>query len=268
MGAAQRDTMLDLTGKVAFVSGAEQDVGAAVAAQLAQRGAKVGANDIFAERAKGTAAAIANSGGTAMAAPANDTDCEQIVGAIRSLVDAYGPVDILVNNAGVPPEGFSVLPFRQTTQNDWDNYIKSDIHGAMYSAQAVLESIQNHRFGRIITIVADSGRFGEPSMAAYVALKAAAAGFMRALAKETARFGVTRNSLSLGSIEPPVELRTERDEKRARLYPMHQLGRPDVIAGTVTYLASNEAGWGTGPDHFDQWGDYVASQAQHVDEAT
>lgn len=258
MRAVRGYTMFDLTGKVASVSGAGQGVSAAVAAWLAERGAKVGANDILAERAKAIAGAIADSGGTAMAAPADVTDCEQIVGAIRSVAAVYGPIDILVNNAEVPPEGFSIVPFRQTTQKDWDRYININIYGVMYSAQAVLESMQSRRIGRIITIVSDSGRFGEPNMAAYAASKAAAAGFMRALSKEAGPFGITCNSLSLGSIEPAVELRSERDEKRARLYPMRRLGRPDDIAAAVVYLASDEASWVTGQT-ISINGGYVAS---------
>jgi NAD(P)-dependent dehydrogenase (short-subunit alcohol dehydrogenase family) len=241
-----QSNLFDLTGKVAFVSGAGQGVGAAIASRLAERGAMVAVNDISPERATAVAEAIVVQGGIAMAAPADVTDREQIGRAIQVVADAFGPVDILVNNAGVPPEGFSITPFGQTSRKDWDRYIDINVYGVMYSAHAVLESMQSRGYGRIITIVSDSGRYGEPNMAAYAASKAAAAGFMRALAKEAGPAGITCNSLSLGSIEPPPELRSERDEKRARFYPMRRLGRPDDIAGAVVYLASDEAGWVTG----------------------
>lgn len=240
------DSLFDLTGRTAFVSAAGQGVGACIAAWLARRGARVGVNDISAERAEATVTAIRDDGGDAMTAIADITDRDQLARAIGDVTAAFGPIDILINNGGVPPQGFDFRPFPQTVREDWDRYIDLNLHGVMHSVQEVLEPMRQRGFGRIVTIVSDAGRYGEPGMAAYAASKAGAAGFMRALSKDVGPDGITCNSLSLGSIEPPAGQRTEKDERRVGRYPMRRLGRPEDVAAAAIYLASNEAGWMTG----------------------
>lgn len=236
--------LFDLSGRVALVTGAGQNVGAGIAVRLAQRGAAVAVNDYFPERAESTVRSITAAGGRAIAVPADVTDQDAVRGAVQRSVDELGSVDILVNNVGVPPNGIALGTFLDTTPADWDRYFQINLYGVMYGVHAVLPAMIERRWGRIVTIVSDAGRFGEPSMAAYGASKAGAAGFVRGISKEVGRHGVTSNAISLGGMSNPEY--AEGAEARARRYPMKRLGTPDDVAAAVVWLASDDAGWITG----------------------
>lgn len=243
-GRIEPRRLFDLSGRVAVVTGAGQGVGAGIARRLAEHGATVAVNDLVAERAEATASAIREAGGTAQAVTADVCDARAVAEGLRQVVGDLGPVDVLVNNAGVPPSGMHFAAFAETAPADWDRYIQLNLYGVMHCARAVLPPMIDRGWGRLVTIVSDAGRFGEPNMAAYCAAKAGAAGLVRAISREVARFGVTSNAISLGSIEPPEPDVTAA--ARATRYPTKRLGRPDDIAAAVVWLSSEEAGWVTG----------------------
>ncbi|MFI5958899.1 SDR family NAD(P)-dependent oxidoreductase [Cryptosporangium sp. NPDC051539] len=228
------------------MTGAGQGVGAETAARLAGRGARVAVNDIAGDRSEQVVDRITAAGGIAVSVVADVRDPDAIAEATGRVEHELGPIDILVNNAGVPPTGFRLSPFVQTSPDEWDAYIGLSLYGVMHCTKAVLAGMIERKWGRIIAITSDAGRYGEAGMTAYSAAKAGAAGFMRALAKEVGPDGITCNCLSLGSIEPPPELRSERDERRALRYPMRRLGRPEDVAGAVVWLSVEESEWITG----------------------
>jgi 3-oxoacyl-[acyl-carrier protein] reductase len=107
--------------------------------------------------------------------------------------------------------------------------------------------------GRIVTIVSDAGRVGEPRLSAYAAAKAGAAGFVRSIAKETGRYGITCNAISLSTLEPPIpagqmEAFMQRDQVKAQLsrYTIRRYGKPDEVAAMALFLCSEAASWITG----------------------
>jgi 3-oxoacyl-[acyl-carrier protein] reductase len=107
--------------------------------------------------------------------------------------------------------------------------------------------------GRIVTIVSDAGRVGEARLVAYSAAKAGAAGFVRALARETGRYGITANAVSLSTLEPPLEepvksefLASERAKAHVSRYVIRRFGKPDDVASMVLFLCSDAAAWITG----------------------
>ena len=167
------------------------------------------------------------------------TDEVQLAAAVDDATRALGPVDILVNNAGVPLEGTSRTPFIDSVPASWAGPLTLNVVGVLLCTHAVLRSMTERGWGRIITIVSEAGRVGEPGMAVYSAAKAGAAGFSRALAKEVGPAGVTSNAVSLGAIFRPQDWPDEGVLARAvKRYPMRRLGRPSDVATTVAWLAS------------------------------
>jgi len=246
---------IDLSGRTALVTGGGHGVGRAIAASLAAAGAHVLVNDYFADRAAEAAKEIAAAGGSAEPRPFDVSDYAAVTAALGP-----GPgVDILVNNAGNAgtQDGnapVSVGRFAETEPPSWERYFAVNLYGVMYCTRAVLPSMVAAGGGRIITIISEAARVGEPRMAPYAAAKAGAAGFMRAVAREVGTDSITANCVSLGAVDTfglADSARTdpemaERLRKTASRYIIRRLGQPEDVSGLVTFLASPLAGWITG----------------------
>ncbi|GAA2120830.1 SDR family NAD(P)-dependent oxidoreductase [Actinomadura napierensis] len=232
----------------ALVTGAGQGVGRAIACELARRGAHVVVNDLSHERAEQVAAEIAEDGGRATAAAFDVTDWA----AVRRAAETSGPVGILVNNAGNAgrTSGMTrddLTPFVETAPADWEGFLRVNLYGVMHAVRAFLPGMIDASWGRVVTLISDAGRVGEPTLAAYSAAKAGAAGFSRAVAREVGRHGVTVNCVSLGTIGP--EDAPADDPERARAlgrYVVRRTGRPSEAAALVAFLTGPQAGWVTG----------------------
>lgn len=241
--------MFNLSGHVAFITGAGQGVGAEIARVLASNGAAVAVNDLFEDRAQQVVDEINASGGRAIVAAADITDENAVAIAVKKAVDELGGcVDILVNNAGIPVTGFSMTTFAQSDRETWGPHISLSVHGLLNVTHAVLPAMVEAGWGRVITISSDSARIGEPRLAVYGAAKAFGPALMRTIAKEEGRSGITANSIALGSIVNPAmgDRDPEQLRKQVRSYPVGRLGGPVDIAPAVLWLASNEAAWVTG----------------------
>lgn len=253
---------LKLEGKVALVTGAGQGVGRRIAIDLAAQGCKVGVNDLFAERAQAVAAGI---GRGAIALPADICDPAAVAAMFRTLRETFGAVDILVNNAGVLPalrEAGAQRPFfADSSVQDQHAVVDLNVHGTLYCCREALQDMKERRLGRIISIVSEAGRMGEPRLAAYSGAKAAIVGFTMALAREYSPRGVTANCIALGAVvhegirHGPLapEPAPEHAELRARIvksYPAAQglgrLGTPEDVSAAVLFLASPHAAYITG----------------------
>ena len=236
--------MFDLTKRVAMVTGAGQGVGAGVARMLARQGAAVAVNDLHRERAEQTAETIRAAGGTARAIAFDVTDRAAVAAGIASIETALGPIDVLVNNAGVP-EGMGVAAFRDLDPSQWRQYIDLNLYGVLNCTKAVIDGMCARRFGRVITISSGAGQIGiRLGISLYGAGKGGAIAFMRHLAIEVARDGVTANTLALGLMSNQTD--TPETAPLAGSVPIGRLGTPDEVGAAVVYLASNEASWMTG----------------------
>jgi len=229
--------VIDLSDRVALVTGAGQGVGVGIARALATQGASVAVNDIDAERAEQTAALV---GG--FAAPFDVTEEDAVKRGVRAVTEALGPVDVLVNNAGIPADGFVPGPFVGSVPAEWCRFVELNLYGVMHCAAATLPVMCERGWGRVITVSSDAGRVGAPiGVSLYGASKAGALGWMRHVAHEVGPSGVTCNALSLGLMAGngmPPEL--------AAGQPVPRLGEPEDAGWAVAFLASDEAGWITG----------------------
>lgn len=242
---------IDLSGRRALVTGAGQSVGRAIAMRLAEAGAHVVVNDYVGEKADAVAGEITDAGGSAAPSQFDVTDLDQV----RRAVAEGGPVDILVNNAGnAGTSNYTMGMFHDEDPAVWERYLGVNLYGVMNMCHSVLPGmIERAPGGRIVNIVSDAARAGEPRLAVYSAAKGGAASFGRALAKEVGRYGINVNNLALGSIDPTGAMtRDEADmtpeqqqaqKARMRPYIIRRMGRPDDVAGMVTFLASGWADW-------------------------
>jgi NAD(P)-dependent dehydrogenase (short-subunit alcohol dehydrogenase family) len=236
--------MFNLGSRVALVTGAGQGVGAGIVRRLAQQGARVAVNDLHADRAEATVRAVLAAGGRAVPAPFDVTDPGAVAAGVRATESALGPIDILVNNAGVP-EGMVVAAFRDLDPSTWRQYVDLNLYGVLYCTKTVIDGMCTRRFGRVITISSGAGQIGiRLGISLYGAGKGAAIAFMRHLAIECARDGVTANTLALGLMSNQQD--TPETAPLAQRVPVGRLGTPDEVGAAVVFLASDEAAWLTG----------------------
>jgi len=248
--------LLDLGGQAAFVTGAGQGAGRGIALMLARHNAGVAVNDFVMERAESVAAEIKALGFRAVPVQADVSDHASVTAAFTKARAALGSVTLLVNNAGNAGPAATMgrsPPFWETQPAEWDRYFATNLRGVMNCCHAALPEMVALGRGRIVTIVSDSGRVGEPRLAAYSAAKAGAAGFVRSIAKETGRYGITCNAISLSTLEPPMnEAQLAQflagDQAKAQLsrYTIRRFGKPDDVAAMTLFLCSDAASWITG----------------------
>ena len=169
---------------------------------------------------------------------------EAVVTGIGKLEADLGPLDILVNNAGVP-EGMAIGPFLETLPEAWRPYVDLNLYGVMNCSHVAVQGMVQRGHGRVITISSGAGTMGIAlGIAAYGAGKGGGLSFMRHLAMETARSGVTANTIALGMIDNHAD--PSITEAIGRSIPVGRPGNPKDIGPLCVYLASNEAEWMTG----------------------
>lgn len=235
--------MFDLTGRTALVTGAGRGVGFGIAAALLERGAQVWVNDLVTERAEVAAAQLGEG-----ARPVAFDVADEI--AVDHAIRAVGQVDILVNNAGIPPT-MRAVQFREMNRHEWNAYIDVNLYGILNCVKATVDGMCERGWGRVITISSGAGTHGQNiGVALYAAGKGAGISFMRHLAMECARKGVTANTLALGMMEREPSARSDESSTvtagLTRAIPVGRLGRPEDVGYACVYLASDEASWITG----------------------
>ena len=235
--------MIDLSGRVAIVTGASRGIGRAIARQLAARGAHVVAG-ARGDNARETADEIAAAGGRGEAASLDVTDAGAADALIAATLEKHGRLDILVNNAGIARDQLMLRMKRE----DWDAVVATNLTAAFALTQAALKPMIRQRGGRIVCISSVVGQSGNAGQANYAASKAGLIGFAKAVALEVASRGITVNVVAPGLIETDMtRAMTERArEEWASKIPLRRLGTPDDVASAVCFLASDAASYITG----------------------
>jgi 3-oxoacyl-[acyl-carrier protein] reductase len=235
--------MIDLTGKVALVTGASRGIGAAIAKTLAAQGATVVAA-ARGSNAEASVAEIVARGGKAEAASFDVTDPATVEVVVSGTLARHGRLDILVNNAGITRDQLMM----RMRRDDWDAVIATNLTAAFTCTQAVLRPMLKQRGGRIIAISSVVGQMGNAGQVNYAASKAGLIGMAKALAREVASRGITVNVVAPGLIDTDMTrtLAAGTSENWASQIPLGRLGTPEDVANTVCFLASDEAAYITG----------------------
>jgi len=235
--------MIDLSGRIAIVTGASRGIGRGIALRLAAQGAHVVAA-ARADNARGVVEEIAAAQGRGDAVALDVTESESVEQVVASVLERHGRVDILVNNAGIARDQLMLRMKRE----DWDAVLATNLTAAFTLTQAVLKPMVRQRAGRIISISSVVGQGGNAGQANYAASKAGIIGFTKAVALEVASRGITANVIAPGLIETDMTraITGSAREEWASKIPLRRLGTPDDIAAAVCFLASDEASYITG----------------------
>ncbi|HEY1910758.1 MAG TPA: 3-oxoacyl-ACP reductase FabG [Vicinamibacterales bacterium] len=235
--------MLNLTGKVALVTGASRGIGRAVASRLAAQGATVVAA-ARGDHARECVDAIAAAGQKAEALTLDVTDAVAVEAAPADIVSRHGRLDIVVSNAGITRDQLLLRMKRE----DWDAVLATNLTATFVLAQAALRPMLKQRSGRIISVGSVVGQMGNAGQTNYAASKAGLIGFAKALAREVASRNITVNVVTPGMIDTDMT-RAITDKAQvdwAAQIPLGRLGSVDDIAAAVCFLASDEASYITG----------------------
>ena len=242
---------MTLSGKrVAVVSGGGRGIGAAVAKRLAADGYAVGVLDLDEQQGADVVAEIERAGDTAIALGADVADEESVQMAIGRLASSIGAPTVVVNNAGITRDAL----LHKMNASDWDEVIRVHLRGAFVLTKAIRQHMVDAKWGRVINMSSASA-LGNNGQSNYSAAKAGLQGFTKTLAIELGRFGVTVNAVAPGFIATRMTEATaarlglsfeDFKAKAAEQIPVRRVGIPDDVAHTVSFLASEGAGFVSG----------------------
>ena len=237
--------MIDLSGKVAVVTGGSRGIGKAIALRLATQGADVAFSYRGnADAASTTVAEIEVLGRKSMSIQADVTQPEAAEELIKSALDAFGKIDILVNNAGITRDDLIM----RMKPEDWRDVLETNLFGAFWTLKAVTRPMLRAKAGRIINITSVSGQAGQMGQANYSSAKAGLIGLTKAAARELGSRGITVNAVAPGFVltELTQDLNDDLKQQITDRTPLGRFGTTEEIGYAVAFLASDEAAYITG----------------------
>lgn len=240
-----------LEGKIAVITGASRGIGRAIALKFALEGATVVVNyNGSKEKAEEVKTEIEKNGGTALIYQCDVSDFEQCEAFIQNVIKECGRIDILVNNAGITRDGLLM----KMAEEDFDKVINTNLKGAFNTIRFASRQMLKQRCGRIINMASVVGVTGNAGQANYAASKAGIIGLTKAAAREMASRGITVNAIAPGFIETDMTdvLSDKVKEASVSQIPLGKFGKPEQVAATAAFLASEDAG-------------YITGQVLHVD---
>ncbi len=236
---------MDMTGKVAIVTGASRGIGRAISLKLAALGARIMVNyRADAEGAAEVVREIIARGGQAQALQGDVRSAADAETLVQQTLEAFGRIDILVNNAGTTRDTLLI----RMTADDWDMVLNTNLKGPFFMMKACLRPMMKARYGRIVNISSVSGVSGNAGQANYSSAKAGLIGLTKAAAKEVGSRNITVNAVAPGFVPTSLtkDLPEDLKAKAIAATPMGRFGTPEEIANAVAFLASDEASFITG----------------------
>jgi 3-oxoacyl-[acyl-carrier protein] reductase len=245
-----RDSVVDLKGKVALVTGSGRGIGKAIALRLAGMGCDVVVSDINIQSAEETASAIGKLGNRSLAMEADVSKSESVEAMVKKSYDTFQKIDVLVNNAGVTRDNLLM----RMDEKDWDFVLDINLKGAFLCTKHIIRGMMKEKQGKIINMASVVGVMGNAGQANYAASKAGLIGFTKSIAKEVASRNIQVNAVAPGFIESDMTAKLSQEVRDAymRTIPAKRFGSADDVADLVIFLASPAS-------------DYITGQVFHVD---
>lgn len=234
-----------LKNKIALITGAGRGIGRAIAIALAKEGAEVVINyNGSEERAKEVKQTIEENGGKASIYKCNVSDFTACEAMIKDIVKEYGHLDILVNNAGITKDGLIM----KMKEEDFDSVLNVNLKGTFNTIRHSARQMLKQRSGKIINISSVSGILGNVGQANYAASKAGVIGLTKTMARELGSRGITVNAIAPGFVDTEMTevLSEEIRENAYKQIILGRFGKPEDIANTAVFLASDKADYITG----------------------
>jgi 3-oxoacyl-[acyl-carrier protein] reductase len=233
---------IDLSNRVALVTGSTRGIGRAIAGLLAECGARVAVVGRDRERAEQAASGLGGSGARGFGCDVSEP--KSVVALVESVEKEMGACDILVNNAGLTRDNLLM----RIKDDDWDAVLDANLRGAFVAIRAASRGMMKRRWGRIINIASIVGITGNKGQANYAASKAGLIGLTKSVAKELGSRNILCNAVAPGFIETDMTAAMTAEARTAMSaqIPLERLGKPEDIAGMVAFLASDYASYVTG----------------------
>lgn len=234
---------MNVTDRVAVVTGSGQGIGRGIASVLGGAGARVVVNDLVQDRVDEVVGEFRAEGIETIGTSADVATAAGAATLIRSAIDEYGRVDILVNNVGTARDGW----LAKMSEDDWDTVLTVNLKSQFLMCREVAPHMMEQQYGRIINI-SSRAWLGGPGQANYAASKGAVVSLTRTLALEMARYQVTANCIAPALVDTPLfrGLKEEVQERLIKTVPARRIGQPEDIGYAALFLASDEASYVTG----------------------
>ena len=234
---------IDLEGRFAVITGGAAGIGLATAQRMAASGARVALWDR--DQAAGQQA-VASLPGEGHLAVALDVASEgDVAAAAKKTIEAFGAIDVLVCSAGITGPNKTVADYGF---DDWRKVFDVNMHGVFLCNRAVLPSMMERDYGRIVNIASIAGKEGNPNASAYSASKAAVIGLTKSLGKELARTGIRVNCITPAAVRTGIfdQMTQQHIDFMLSKIPMNRFGTVDEMAGMIAWLASEDCSFSTG----------------------
>jgi 3-oxoacyl-[acyl-carrier protein] reductase len=231
-----------MEGRSVIVTGAAQGIGYAIARRFSAEGGDVAILDISAEGAKRAATEM---GGSVIGVAADVSNADEVNRAFAQVIDQFGRLDVLVNNAGIVGTD---TPVKDLEESDWNRVLDVNLRGTFLCSRAAVRHMIPRRSGVIVSVASISGKEGNANMAPYSVSKAGVICFTKALAKEVLADGIRVNCVAPALIDSPLldGMDQERVDFLTSKIPLGRLGKPEEVAATILFLASDESTFATG----------------------
>jgi len=233
---------LDLTKRVAIVTGAAQGIGMAISKRLAMANASVVLADIKYKEVKEVADELLSEGNNVIGMECDVSNPESINRLIEKVIHKFHGIDILVNNAAIFP---LVAPIEEQTDREWEKTIAVDLAGIFYFCRATVPHMKKVGKGKIINLTSIGAKEGQPNMVPYCAAKGGVVGLTKALAKELAPYNILVNAVSPALIKTSMIGNLDLGPFVERT-PLGRVGKPEEVAAMVHWIASDDVSFSTG----------------------